>query len=125
MNHRIDNKELRKLVFAKYDGRCAYCGIELKERFSIDHIHPLYRNNPNWDRTGLNHIDNYNPCCFSCNSSKSTWTIEEWRKEIELKFTRLHRDSSNFRLLVRMGIIPSEPSKFKFYFERSTVDGTR
>ena len=52
-----------------------------------------------------NKIENYNPSCRSCNSSKSTFTLENWRKEIELKKKRIIRDSSTFRILQRFKLI--------------------
>ena len=118
------SNKLRKDVFLKFDGLCAYCGCELiNGKFTIDHIIPKYKgirtedlNSMNITR-GTSSIDNLNPCCGSCNSSKSTFTIEKWRREISLKFERSIKESSNLRLLVRMGMIQYNPD-FKFYFEK-------
>lgn len=43
------------------DYKCQYCGT--RERITIDHIIPLTKG-------GTNHIDNLQPLCHSCNSSK-------------------------------------------------------
>ena len=33
-------KSVRKLVYAKYNGHCAYCGCEIPEKgFNVDHLH--------------------------------------------------------------------------------------
>ena len=31
-------KKERELIFNKYNGKCAYCGCELKKGWHIDHI---------------------------------------------------------------------------------------
>lgn len=115
--HHYQNPETRRLIFQKYDGRCAYCGDPLEERFTVDHIDPLKRH-IRGSKSHLEILENYNPCCQSCNSSKSDWTIEQWRDRITLKYNRLMRDSSGFRLLVRMGIVEKAVNKVSFYFER-------
>jgi len=46
---------------ARYNQRCAICKLEKK--LTIDHIIPLSKN-------GSNYIDNIQPLCKSCNSSK-------------------------------------------------------
>lgn len=33
-------KSVRKQVYAKYNGHCAYCGCEIPEKgFNVDHLH--------------------------------------------------------------------------------------
>ncbi len=35
-------KSVRKQVYAKYNGHCAYCGCEIPEKgFNVDHLHCL------------------------------------------------------------------------------------
>ena len=35
-------KSVRKLVYAKYDGHCAYCGCKIQEKgFNVDHLYCL------------------------------------------------------------------------------------
>jgi len=48
---------------------CIYCG---NLATTIDHVLPLVRG-------GTNHEGNLAPCCKRCNSSKSGWTVIEWR----------------------------------------------
>lgn len=120
MGHKF-KKGQREIVFNKYNGKCAYCGIKLNnDSFTIDHIEPKfrgYRDDQLKRKRGQDIIDNYNPCCLSCNSSKSTLTIENWRSEINLKFNRLLKYSSSFNLLFRMGMIKRN-GECKFYFEK-------
>lgn len=60
-------------VFAKTNGHCAYCGIDLSSViFSIDHIHPVIKG-------GSNDTANLVACCLSCNASKGKRDIEDYR----------------------------------------------
>lgn len=113
----ISDKKIRAQILQKYDGKCAYCGEELTpKKFTVDHIVPKRRDLIG--TYGEDNFENYNPCCYSCNSSKGTWTLDEWRREIALKIPRLIRDSSQMRLLVRFGVIevPEQPEVI-FHFE--------
>jgi 5-methylcytosine-specific restriction endonuclease McrA len=121
----IDNKFKRLEILNKYNGRCAYCGKKLTiETLSIDHIEPRFRKTTDeqlkWynRERGENKMENYNPCCKSCNSSKSTFTIEKFREEISKKQQRLLRDNSTYRLLLRFGLVKQMPNNVVFYFER-------
>ncbi|MFY0655052.1 MAG: HNH endonuclease [Cyclobacteriaceae bacterium] len=113
-------KENRIKVYDKYSGRCSYCGCEIfMTSFHVDHIDPRRRgdiSNPNITN-GKNHIDNYNPSCASCNCSKSTFSIEDWRIQIQKKIININRDSSNYRILKRYGLIEENIKPIKFYFE--------
>ena len=67
----------RGQVYYKTNGKCSYCGIEL-DPFSdwhIDHIFPK-------SRGGSNELENLTPACKSCNSSKGSKTIDEWKQFI-------------------------------------------
>lgn len=116
--HDPSNKVVREMVFNKYDGRCAYCGTYLDEKFTIDHIIPKRRNMDYSNLpSGKDEIDNYNPCCYSCNSSKNSFSLEKWREEIEQKYERLLNYDGTFRLLVRFEIVKRVKHSVKFYFE--------
>jgi hypothetical protein len=62
-------KDWDRLV-ARYSGCCAYCG-ENKE-LTLDHIVPV-------SRGGRHAAGNFLPACRSCNSSKSSKFLIEWR----------------------------------------------
>lgn len=120
---KISDKIIRKKVFDKYGGHCAYCGIKLNGRFTIDHIEPIRRKATREEiekyGRGSNNIENFNPSCSSCNSSKSTFSIEDWRYEISQKYRRSLLSNSGLRLLIRFGILPFEINEpIKFYFEK-------
>ena len=107
---KIDNKKVRQQIFNKYGGHCAYCADFLGKRFTIDHIQAR-------SMEGKDEIYNYNPCCYSCNSSKSSYSLEQWRQRLESKYDRLMRGSSHFRILSRFRVILKAKDKVIFYFE--------
>ena len=60
-------------VGSKFDWHCAYCGRDLCwKTMCIDHVHPK-------SQGGNNNIENLFPCCRSCNSSKGTMSIDDFR----------------------------------------------
>ena len=60
-------------VGSKFDWHCAYCGRDLcRQTMCIDHVHPK-------SQGGNNNIENLFPCCRSCNSSKGTMSIDDFR----------------------------------------------
>ena len=118
----MTKKEQRKAVFNKYGGRCAYCGCEITENnFVEDHIKPLYRNSKPHEylnRKGDDCLENRNPSCRSCNTRKNVLTIEKFRAEISKQVERLKRDSNQFNLALRYGLIKETNEPVIFYFEK-------
>lgn len=118
----------RKLVYAKFNGKCAYCGDEIDyENMAVDHIKPKYRGSTHLEirafglEKGTNDLENLNPSCKSCNSSKSTYTLENWKKELKLKHERLLRDNSSYRILNRFNAIKYNDN-ILFYFEKHKIN---
>jgi 5-methylcytosine-specific restriction endonuclease McrA len=70
------------IVFNKTNFHCAYCGklLEIKNQhdWTIDHIIPR-------SKGGSNSIDNCLLACRSCNSSKGSKNLEEFRKYLQRK----------------------------------------
>ena len=109
--------EIRDMVYNKYLGKCAYCGTYLqRDKFTIDHIDPLRRGDKG-SKAHLNVISNYNPACTSCNSSKSTFSLDRWKQMITNKKKSLFRDNSAFRILLRFGLVKFTTNDVVFYFE--------
>lgn len=64
--YKILDKEFRKL----YSSCCSFCGS--RDRITMDHIIPI-------SRSGNHSIGNLQPLCKSCNSSKKTRFISEYK----------------------------------------------
>lgn len=120
---------MRNKVYQKYGGRCAYCGDEITlKQMQIDHIIPkrhyseahgcLIVEAKKFTEYGLNDIRNLNPACRPCNNRKSACTLEEFREEILEQVRRLRRDSNQFRLAERFGLVESKIKPVVFWFER-------
>jgi 5-methylcytosine-specific restriction endonuclease McrA len=58
-------------LFKEQGGKCAYCGIELIEKYHVDHIIPI-------SRGGSNYPSNLAISCQFCNESKGAKLLEEW-----------------------------------------------
>lgn len=122
----------RKIIHEKYNKKCAYCGVSITyKEMQVDHIIPKYRGSTDEEinlyglTKGTNDINNLNPSCRSCNASKSTFTIDKWRKELVLKEMRLMRDSSTYRILKRFEIISVVKNQILFYFEKTDNNGAK
>ena len=101
----------REKILNMFGGKCAYCGDTITLRtFQVDHIHAKYRGGEDKD-------SNYYPACRSCNASKATYTLEEFRTRLVDDVQRLRRDSSKFRILERFNLIQSKLDNVVFYFE--------
>lgn len=107
----MNRKQLRKMVYAKYDGHCAYCGrkIEMKD-MQVDHIISRYNG-------GSDDLKNLNPACRMCNFRKQTYTIEQFRDEIQRQAQTAMKTFGN-RMSSVYGLIQYTPHKIEFYFEK-------
>lgn len=112
-------KEERLTLYNKYDGRCAYCGCELPERWHADHIEPVRRNSdgtmehPEMDGV----MSNYNPSCPSCNMIKKQHTLEQFRALIKGFVNSLNSHSVQYRFAKKYGLIKETDKEVKFYHE--------
>lgn len=115
---------IRQQVHEKCNGRCGYCGthIELKQ-MQVDHIQAKWHTVSEEDAKrdgiikGSDDFENLMPSCRRCNKWKATFTIEQFRNEIQLQTQRLIRDSAGFRIAKDFGIIQTESKPVIFYFE--------
>ena len=122
------NKAQRQLVRDKFDGRCAYCGILLGDKWHADHIAPIVRND--WLKTPRqpdyperDTLENINPACPPCNIDKHSLSLESWRTMIQNSNAVLMRDVSTFRRAVRYGLVALSSEPVVFYFERNSGIG--
>ena len=113
------NKADRQIVYLKMGGRCAYCGVKLKKGWHLDHIKPLWRDNPtvNEKYRGEDTVDNALPSCARCNRWKSAHSLERFREEIGKQVERLRRDSAPFRMAEDFGLVEQTHEAVNFYFE--------
>lgn len=123
------NKKERQLIFDKYKGRCAYCGEELKKGWHTDHIEPIVRDSHwnsvkgRYEATGTcrkpenDTLENFNPSCASCNIQKNSYTLEQFRHNIERYVISLNSYSTQYKIAKRYGLISENDIKVTFYFE--------
>lgn len=117
------NQTIRQQVYDKYGGKCAYCGCELQKGWNVDHLEPVYRGWPDYSlekyklKRGDETIGNYMPSCPRCNKWKSTWTVEQFREQIQLQLQRLNAYNPNYRLAKDFGLVNENAVPVKFYFE--------
>ena len=127
---KITSDKNRVLVHSKFKGRCAYCGDKIEcSKMHLDHIKPRHRGFTDEElhgygiERGSNNIDNLNPSCAVCNISKSTFTIEVWRRELILKVDRLRKNVSNFRIAEKYNLVKVNNTEIIFYFEKFKIKG--
>ena len=109
-------KAIRETVHAKFNGRCAYCGREIKyKQMQVDHYWPQFLKHfkPNEDN---NHINNLMPSCAKCNNHKHGMRPEEWRKQLSYQVGML-RKSAQFDRALRFNQIKIKETPIVFYFE--------
>lgn len=112
------NKKDREIVFNKYNGHCAYCGVEMDiKAMQVDHLIPQRLGYTFRHHEAIHCEENYMPSCRSCNNYKSGNPIEAFRLSIENQIKVLRRDRPTFRLDERFGLIECTPKDVVFYFE--------
>lgn len=115
-------KITRTLILNKFNKRCAYCGCSIEYYgFHMDHIIPKLRGRPYKDipyyEKGSDDIENLFPACSSCNSSKSSMSLEQFRSHILDRLYRLNSSSSHYQIIKRFGLVEETKKEIIFYFE--------
>ena len=111
----------RERIYAKYDGRCAYCGTKLRHRdMQVDHIIPKAFG-------GGNEESNLAPACRQCNYYKTANPLDVFRKQMMTLHERVI-DTFIVRLAMKYGIVKIIPWDGVFYRLEDVVypftDGT-
>ena len=118
----IGNISLRIIILKKFNNKCAYCGGDLDlSNLNIDHISPKNRKSKGKE-IGDDSINNFNPSCFTCNSSKGNLSIDEWRNAIENKNYMCFKNSATYRVLIHFNRIIEIKEPIEFYFEKIKKD---
>ncbi len=122
-------KKDREIIFNKYNGHCAYCGVILQKGWHVDELLPVRRNMKwNNDRTRFVHdgtyehperlnIDNQMPSCPSCNINKHSMSLEEFRSLIAGFMKHLNEINTQYKIAKRYGLVQETNAKVIFYFE--------
>lgn len=113
----------REQVRMKYGGRCAYCGIELGDRWHADHMQSIRRGTSRrWEGKAehpQNHnLDNMMPACVPCNLSKSQMPLEAWRTYLVGHVNSLNLYHPIYRLAKAYGLLVETAAPVVFYFEK-------
>ncbi len=113
-------KSERQIVFEKYNGKCAYCGCELKKGWHADHIEPIVRNwkDGTCEKPENHKLENFNPSCASCNIQKSSLSLEQFRNVISQFINSLNAYSNQYKIAKKYGLIKETEIEVKFYFEK-------
>lgn len=119
---------LRKQVYKKCEGHCAYCGKELEfSQMEVDHLEPIYRKLDDAECVrqnilrGADHIENLMPSCKRCNKWKSDYPIADFRAQIIDQHNKLLRDAPGYKLARDYGMIVEVVWDGRFYYQR--MDG--
>lgn len=128
-------KTQRQQLKEKFDGKCAYCGCDLGDKWHADHIEAIKRDfdmkkckktgymvsvaNGVLNKPHLDTLENMNPACIPCNTNKSSMSLESWRSVLtHYRDVQLLRDSNHARHLLRFGLIEIKQAPIVFYFEK-------
>lgn len=94
MSKNMKYAEVRRIVYDRYDGKCAICGKPISyEEMTIDHIIPK-------SRGGERFFSNMQCTCDSCNLMKHYLTQEEFYKKL-LRVT-LHNLHNIFKVYAKI-----------------------
>jgi hypothetical protein len=123
-------KQQRATLREKFDGKCAYCGEPLGDRWHADHKEPVERKLAHVRGKGFvptgelwrpenDHIDNMMPACAPCNIDKHAMSLESWRVKLSRSLDVLARNQPTYRHARRFGLLAEQPKAIVFYFERA------
>lgn len=114
-------KQLCKALYARYIGRCTYCGDPLPNRW---HAKPIVLNwwNGTCEHPERHTLENFKSSCPSCNIIKISHSLKAFRKVIGRFFNSLIRDSDLNKFANRYVLLLESEIEVRFYFEKSTTD---
>lgn len=120
---------MRKQVFDKYGGKCAYCGCDLVKGWHVDHLQPVRRHQTydedkrrfvytgTVDHPEREDINNYMPACASCNINKHSMSLEDFRRLITGFMKHLNEVNTQYKIAKRYGLVIEDVKPIVFYFE--------
>ncbi len=113
-NRKILTHAARKSIWFKYGCCCAYCGKEIEfNEMHVDHLVPLANG-------GVDNATNYMPSCDTCNLTKGTLSLEDYRNKIKHSVDDM-LSSPTYKQCLNYGLIePMHSNTIQdvvFYFE--------
>ena len=114
---------MRKMVYAKYNGHCAYCGREITiKEMQVDHFEPKCLNafigrDGNYVYADPNRYENLMPSCRRCNHYKRANSLKYFRHLIATIHERIH-DNYIVKVAEDFGIVQYNTWDGLFYFEK-------
>ena len=107
---------VRGNVWAKYNGRCAYCGCDIElEEMQVDHF------KAHMGGGGDDSLDNYYPACEVCNRVKSNSSIDGFKERIR-HCGEIHRNrkkpimADSDKIAIKYDLT-KEDHEIKFFYE--------
>lgn len=122
-------KQQREQLRMMFDGRCAYCGALLTDRWHADHVEAIERKLQYVRGKGLvptgesykpenDTIENMMPSCPPCNIDKHSMSLDGWRRKLQDATGVLSRNNPTYRHAKRFGLVQETGAVITFYFER-------
>ena len=109
---RYISEKIRKQIYNKYNGHCAYCGCMIQyDEMQVDHFAPVHFFGDNIKD------DNLMPACQACNKYKSSKTITVFRKTLKEALTK-PKSTTDFVIRVKYRD-QQDLDNIKFYFENT------
>ncbi|WP_193064891.1 HNH endonuclease [Oceanobacillus oncorhynchi] len=111
----------RQAIWDKSGGKCWYCGCDLPEKgWHADHFKAIIRVAPGVSVFPEHDTEeNLVPSCASCNRQKSSMPLESFRKIVEGFIKSLNRDSTQYKIAKRYGLVQETDVKVTFWFEEN------
>lgn len=125
----MTKKEERQAIYDKTNGKCGYCGDELKSGWHVDHMEPVERKlewnkdkrmlvtNGEMHRPENDCFENKIASCPSCNIRKHSANVEQFRWALENTIKSLNRDTSAYKFAKKYGLVKETGNRVEFYFE--------
>jgi 5-methylcytosine-specific restriction endonuclease McrA len=130
------SKKIRQKIFEKYDGRCAYTGKPLDDKWQVDHIEPVFYYTMFRLQGDAHHESNLVPALRIINHYKRAKGLGEFRQYMMTFHNRIAKLPHNPKVAKSIkrkaymlevaslfGIEPDKPFSGIFYFE--TIDKTK
>lgn len=128
-------KVKREQIKQMFGGKCAYCGVELGDRWHVDHVKPVIRfSDIKKQQDGTykfvstkqmchqehDNDNNLFPACIACNIHKSSCDVEQFRRLLKGHVQMLNQSNSYsiYRHAKRFGLVQETEAEIVFWFQQ-------